>query len=95
MELVVGQQRGIRSADNEGRWSVPPWEAGASLCTVVRHFLRFQPHDTTGTAEKLAYYQGYRTAIEAAPETRADASMRPVVVPRPARLRWPLRSSVP
>lgn len=35
---------------------------------MIRHFWRFQPHDTAGTAEKLVYYQGYRAAIEAAPK---------------------------
>lgn len=58
---------GIPNADKPGRWVVPPWPVHASLCDVVSHFLCFTPRDNASTAEKLAYYKGYLTAIDAAP----------------------------
>jgi hypothetical protein len=57
---------GIPSPDKPGYWIVPPWRPGASLCDVVRHFLRFHPWSDTNTAGQLAYYKGYQAAIEAA-----------------------------
>lgn len=68
MELVNEWQGGIRSVDKPGWWSVPPWETGASLCTLVAHFLRFQPWRDPSTAEQLAYFKGYAAAIETAPK---------------------------
>jgi hypothetical protein len=58
---------GIPNADKPGWWVVPPWPAHASLCDVVNHFLRFSPRDNADTTEKLAYYKGYLTAMDAAP----------------------------
>jgi hypothetical protein len=70
MELVNEWQGGIRSVDKPDWWLVPPWAAGASLCTVVAHFLRFQLRPGPSVAEKLAYYKGYAAAIDAAPNMR-------------------------
>ncbi|MBV9012742.1 MAG: hypothetical protein JO272_11960 [Pseudonocardiales bacterium] len=58
---------GIPNADKPGWWIVPPWPVPASLHEVASHFLRFLPRDDASVTEKLAYYQGYLTAIEAAP----------------------------
>lgn len=58
---------GIPNADKPGWWVVPPWPVHASLCDVVNHFLWFTPRNNTSAAEKLAYYKGYLTAIDAAP----------------------------
>jgi hypothetical protein len=58
---------GIPNSDKPGWWIVPPWPVHASLCDVVSHFLCFLPRDNASATEKLAYYKGYLTAMEAAP----------------------------
>ncbi len=58
---------GIPNANKPGWWIVPPWPVHASLCDVVNHFLCFAPRDNANVTEKLAYYKGYLTAMEAAP----------------------------
>ncbi|MGH3865782.1 MAG: hypothetical protein ACRDQ4_06505 [Pseudonocardiaceae bacterium] len=57
---------GIPNTGKPGRWVVPPWPVHASLCDVVRHFLRFTPRGNANVTEKLAYCKGYLTAVEAA-----------------------------
>jgi hypothetical protein len=59
---------GVRSARHPDRWLVPPWPTGASLCTVVRHFLSHRPRHDATDADQLAYYTAYLAAIEAAPK---------------------------
>lgn len=58
---------GILNADKPGWWIVPPWPVGASLHEMVSHFLRFTPRNDASVTEKLAYYQGYLTALRTAP----------------------------
>ncbi|MGH3807409.1 MAG: hypothetical protein ACRDRU_12415 [Pseudonocardiaceae bacterium] len=58
---------GIPNADKPDWWIVPPWSAHASLCDVVNHFLFFSPKDNASITEKLAYYTGHLTAVDAAP----------------------------
>ena len=61
------QTAGIRDPDRATHWLVPPWDAGATFCEVVRHFLMHQPHDSTNRAHMRAYFVGYQAALEAAP----------------------------
>lgn len=68
MSAMSEPTTGIPNTDKPGWWVVPPWPVHASLCDVVSHFLRFAPRDNTSTTtEKLAYYKGYLTAMDAAP----------------------------
>jgi hypothetical protein len=60
----MARTNGIPSRTNPGRWLVPPWPTGASVCTVVEHFLRFRPHIDTSTADRVAYYEGYAAALD-------------------------------
>jgi hypothetical protein len=58
---------GVPDPDMPGWWVVPPWEAGASFCDVVRHFLRFDPRwGGTSNHHQFAYYAGYLSALKAA-----------------------------
>lgn len=67
MTVTSEATSGIPNTSRPGHWIVPPWRAGASVCGVVRHFLRFYPRHDTGIANQLAYYEGYQAAMEAAP----------------------------
>lgn len=69
---------GIPRTDKPGWWIVPPWEQDASLCTVVRHFLRFHPRHGASIADQATYYRGYLAAIGAAPthELQCPSSWR-------------------
>jgi hypothetical protein len=59
---------GVPNPDKPDWWIVPPWEAGASFCDVVRHFLRFDPWwGGASSGHQLAYYTAYLTALETAP----------------------------
>jgi hypothetical protein len=66
--VTADPRTGIPDPDKPGWWLVPPWEAGASFCDVVRHFLRFDPWSGGASSNNQpAYYAGYRTALETAP----------------------------
>jgi hypothetical protein len=59
---------GVPNPDKPGWWIVPPWEAGASFCDIVRHFLRFDPwRGGASRGHQLTYYTAYLTALKAAP----------------------------
>ncbi|MGH3832994.1 MAG: hypothetical protein ACRDRS_21570 [Pseudonocardiaceae bacterium] len=78
MSATSESTTGIPNTEKPGWWLVPPWPAHASLCDVVRHFLRSAPRDNASVAEKLAYCKGYLAAIEAAPthELKYDQNWR-------------------
>jgi hypothetical protein len=56
---------GIRRADDGARWLIPPWPVGLPVTEVVLHFIHHN-RDKLGTADELAYHEGFLHAIEAA-----------------------------
>ncbi|MGH7867186.1 MAG: hypothetical protein ACREP9_06025 [Candidatus Dormibacteraceae bacterium] len=61
---------GIPDPDGSGRWLVRPWPREASFCEITRHFLTayiWRLQNDTNVARQLAYFQGYHTALQAAP----------------------------
>lgn len=58
---------GLRNPDKRDLWLVPPWPRNASYCTVVRHFLRWQPWNTRSARIMLVYFRAYQAALELAP----------------------------
>jgi hypothetical protein len=61
---------GIIDPDDPSRWLVPPWPVQACFGEVVRHFLMaymWRLQDNTDVRRQLAYFEGYRAALKAAP----------------------------
>jgi hypothetical protein len=60
---------GISDPDDPGRWLVRPWPVRASFCEVVHHFLMAYVWrlEDASTVRQLAYFEGYRAALDAAP----------------------------
>ncbi|GAB3449192.1 hypothetical protein [Actinophytocola sediminis] len=66
---------GVRDPDNPDRWLVPPWPAHDDFSDIVIHFLWHDPQwDYPSTAQLLAYFDAYRTALEAPTDQPANAS---------------------
>jgi hypothetical protein len=61
---------GVRDPEDPDRWLVAPWPADASFGDVVGHFDRAgttQLHPDTSAACLLAFHEGLRAALAAAP----------------------------
>jgi hypothetical protein len=61
---------GIPDPEGREQWLVRPWPAGASFCDVVQHFQMawyWRLWGETTPARDWAYYEGYQTALLAAP----------------------------
>ncbi len=61
---------GVRDPEDPDRWLVAPWPADASVGVVVQHFDRAsstQFHAGTSAVCLLAFHEGLRAALAAAP----------------------------
>jgi hypothetical protein len=61
---------GVRDPEDPDRWLVSPWPADASVGDVVQHFGQVnatQFHAGTSAARLLAFHEGLRAALAAAP----------------------------
>jgi hypothetical protein len=75
MTLRKSTRTGVPSATR--RRIVPPSPANANVNDVAAHFLTHLPRRTAAAAEKLAYYQAYAAALDAAPKNDlADSDRR-------------------
>jgi len=61
---------GVHDPEDPGRWLVAPWPADTSIDDVVQHFDRTSTthlHAGSSTACLLAFHEGFRAALAAAP----------------------------
>jgi hypothetical protein len=58
---------GVRDPEDPDRWLVAPWPAHASLNDVVQHFQSAGTTEATSIVRLLAFHEGLRAALAAAP----------------------------